>query len=253
MRQSLILSAALAGLIATPALAADPAKVAEAVADTAARSEANVAMDANRHPVEMLQFIGLEEGMRVLDLVGGNLYWSEIMAPAVGPYGQVVIWSPTEFYSDKAKAAGAAFAERHSNVVRLNSQFETPMVGKAMYDFVILNLDYHDTYWESERFGITRMEPRHWAKAIYDAMKPGAVLGVADHRAAAGTEPRAGVEAAHRIDPAVVRADMEAVGFVFEAESDLLANPDDDLTTNVFDPSIRGKTSRFLMKFRKPE
>ena len=57
----------------------------------------------------------------------------------------------------------------------------------------------------------------------------------------------------HRIDPATVRADFEKAGFVLEAESDLLANPEDDHTTNVFAPEIRGKTDRFVMKFVKPD
>jgi predicted methyltransferase len=56
----------------------------------------------------------------------------------------------------------------------------------------------------------------------------------------------------HRIDPAVVRADFERAGFVLEATSQLLRNPGDDRTVNVFDEKIRGKTDRFLFRFRKP-
>ena len=66
-------------------------------------------------------------------------------------------------------------------------------------------------------------------------------------------DTRATVDALHRIDPAVVRADFEKAGFVLEAESDMLANPEDDHTTGVFSPDIRGKTDRFVMKFVKPE
>ena len=74
-----------------------------------------------------------------------------------------------------------------------------------------------------------------------------------DHVAAPGRETRAEVEATHRIDPAVIRADFERAGFVFDGESDLLRNPQDDRSVNVFDPSIRGRTDRIVYRFRKPQ
>ena len=83
-------------------------------------------------------------------------------------------------------------------------------------------------------------------------MKPGAVIGIVDHAANPGGDTREVVEKLHRIDPAVVRADFERAGFVLEGESQLLRNPADDRTTNVFDDKIRGRTDRFVFKFRKP-
>jgi predicted methyltransferase len=56
----------------------------------------------------------------------------------------------------------------------------------------------------------------------------------------------------HRIDPASVRKEIEAAGFVFEAKIDDLRNINDDHSRSVFDPSVRGKTDRFVYKFRKP-
>ena len=84
-------------------------------------------------------------------------------------------------------------------------------------------------------------------------MKPGAVIGIIDHVAAAGGDTRQIVEKLHRIDPAIVRADFEKAGFVLEESSDLLRNPDDDHSLLVFDPKIRGKTDRFMFRFRKPQ
>ncbi|HEX8778042.1 MAG TPA: methyltransferase, partial [Rhodanobacter sp.] len=55
-----------------------------------------------------------------------------------------------------------------------------------------------------------------------------------------------------RIDPAVVKKEVEGAGFVFDGESDALLNPKDPLTNKVFDPSIRGHTSQFIYRFRKP-
>jgi predicted methyltransferase len=83
-------------------------------------------------------------------------------------------------------------------------------------------------------------------------MKPGATVAIIDHVAKAGSEPRASVEALHRIDPAVVRADFKRAGFILVGESAMLRNTADDHSLSVFDEKIRGKTDRIVLKFRKP-
>jgi len=250
--RGLILAVLMAS--AVPAAAwAEPADVATSVAATAARTEANVKLDASRKPAEMLAFLGLEKGMRVLDMFGANQYWAEIIAPAVGPDGFVMVWQPNQFLNDKRRATFGEFAARQKNVLLINSPFEAPAVGTGAYDFALMNLDYHDVYWESADRKIPRMEPDAWLKRLYDAMKPGGVVGIIDHAAAPGGDTRAVVEKLHRIDPAVVKADFQRAGFVLEAESDLLKNPADDHSLNVFDEKIRGQTDRFVLKFRKAQ
>ena len=248
---TLIASAALAAVLPSDASAA-PADVAAAVAATNARTEANIKLDADRKPAELLSFFGLEQGMQVIDMFGANQYWAEIMAPAVGQNGRVVVWQPTQFINDKRKATFAEFTAKQPNVVLLASPFENPILGMNRYDFLIMNLDYHDVYWENPKMKIVRMDPDVWLRVLYAAMKPGAVLGIVDHSATPGGDTRAVVEKLHRIDPAVVKADFQRAGFVLEGESELLRNPADDKTLNVFDPKIRGKTDRFVLKFRKP-
>ena len=246
----------LAALVATAMPAAglaEPAEVASAVAATASRTEANVKLDESRKPAEVLSFLGLEKGMRVLDMFGANQYWAEIIAPAVGPSGAVTVWQPNQFLNDKRRATFAEFVARQHNVMLINSPFEQPLIGTNAYDFALMNLDYHDVYWESAERKIGRMEPDAWLQRLYAAAKPGAVVGIIDHIAAPGGDTRAVVEKLHRIDPAVVKADFQRAGFVLEAESDLLRNPADDRSLNVFDEKIRGKTDRFVLKFRKPQ
>ena len=251
MRALALIAAAAAALAAPQQALAQPADVAAAVAATG-RSEANVKLDAGRKPAELLGFLGLQQGMRVIDMFGANRYWSEIMAPAVGPYGQVIVWQPMQFINDQRKAEFAEFAGRQSNTALIYSPFEDPRISTDAFDFMIMNLDYHDVYWQNPLRKIPRMDPDSWVRRIYDAMKPGAVVGIIDHSAVPGGDTRATVEKLHRIDPAIVRADFERAGFVLEAESDLLRNPADDRTANVFDEAIRGKTDRFIFKFRKP-
>lgn len=247
--RAMILAALLVSAIPVAASAA-PADVKASVAATAARSEANVKLDQSRKPAEVLKFLGLQQGMWVADPFGGNLYWAEITAPAVGPKGRVTIWEPKQFYDQKTYDNYMALKAKQPEVWLRVSPMEAPdLPGK--YDFMLINMDYHDVYWESAKYGIPKMDPDRWLKTVYDSMKPGGIVGVVDHVANPG-DTRATVEKLHRIDPATVKADFKRAGFVLEAESNILRNSADDHSLLVFDPAIRGKTDRFVFKFRKP-
>lgn len=243
----------LAAFLATASVAAwaVPADIGPSVAAASARSEANVKLDESRKPAEVLKFLGLQKGMRVADPFGGNLYWAEITAPAVGPNGRVTIWEPQQFYSQKVYDNYTALKAKQPNVWMRVSPMESPDIPAGKYDLMLINLDYHDVYWESAKYGIVKMDPDQWLKAIYAAMKPGAVVGVIDHVANPG-DTRATVEALHRIDPETIKADFKRAGFKLEATSNILRNPADDHSLNVFDAKIRGKTDRVILKFRKP-
>jgi predicted methyltransferase len=230
----------------------EPSTIRTAVADTAHRSASNLALDEGRKPAKVLQFLGLRRGMKVLDLFGANAYWAEITAPVVGPTGHVTVWMPSQFYNEKAKESFAAFMALHPNVSIVSSPFEAPDLPTNFADLVILNDNYHDTYWENAKFGIPRMDPNKFLKSVYASMKPGAVIGVIDHVANANNDTRATVDKYHRIDPDVVRADFQRAGFVLVATSDLLRNPADSHDTEVHDPKVKGRTDRFIFKFKKP-
>jgi len=253
MRHLNVLAAALALSVGSTQIAAapKPPTIASAVA-APGRTADNVKLDSGRKPAQLLQFLGLKSGMQVLDLFGANAYWAEIEAPVVGPKGHVTVWQPTQFYREKTKASFEAFAASHPNVNIVVSPFEAPTLPKNYGDFVILNDNYHDTYWQSEKFGIPKMEPSAFLAAVYASMKPGAVIGVIDHVANPNGDARATVEALHRIDPNVVKADFKRAGFVLIGSSNMLRNPADPHSKDPFDESIRGKTDRFVFKFRKP-
>lgn len=253
MRHLKIVAAALA--LSTAIAVAAPAPKASTIAAAVAASDRNpdnVKLDEGRKPAQVLQFLGLKAGMHVLDLFGGNAYWAEIMAPAVGPKGHDTVWEPTQFYSDKTKQAFEAFAAKHPNVSIMVSPFEAPELPKNYADFVILNDNYHDTYWQSDKYKIPKMDPAAFLKAVYASMKPGAVIGVIDHIANPNDDTRATVEKFHRIDPNVVKADFKRAGFVFVKSGNMLRNPADDHSLLVFDPKVRGHTDRFVFEFRKP-
>ena len=253
MRRRLnIVVAALALSVGSAYAASPPHSTIAAAVAAPGRAPENVKLDAGRKPAQLMQYLGLKPGMHVLDLFGANAYWAELEAPVVGPKGHVTVWQPTQFYREKTKASFEAFAAKHPNVDILISPFEAPALPKGYADFVILNDNYHDSYWQNEKFGIPKMDPNAFLHAVYASMKPGAVIGVIDHIASPNNDTRATVDKYHRIDPNVVKADFKRAGFVMIGSSDLLRNPADHHDVEVHDPSIAGKTDRFVFKFRKP-
>jgi len=251
MRFATVLAISLVFASPLPAKTA-PSPIAAAVADTANRTPDNVKLDEGRKPAQLLQFFGLRPGMQVLDMFGANKYWSEIMAPVVGPKGHVTVWQAAQFLTDKNRGPFEEFAAKHPNVSLISSPFEAPDLPKGKFDFAIINLDYHDVYWENPQRKVVRMDPDAWLKNLYAAMKPGGIVGVVDHVASPNADTRATVDKLHRIDPKVVAADFKRAGFVLAGTSDMLRNPADDHSLLVFDPKIRGKTDRAVFKFKKP-
>ena len=253
MRHFLI-GAAAAALLAVPAFAQDsmsmpdPSPAIEAAVADMDRPEADRELDAARHPAEILAFAGVEPGWRIADLTAGAGYYTRILANAVGPDGHVWTHNPSwvaERYGETNAALGALAAE-HDNMTHVTApiadfaaDIEEPL------DAVFLVLFYHDTAWDgTDRAAMNA--------AIYDALKPGGVFLVIDHHAAEGTGLDH-VEDLHRIEESVVEAELEAAGFVLDGTSDVLANAEDDHTTNVFDPAIRRHTDRFVLRFVKPD
>ncbi|MFY9351873.1 MAG: methyltransferase domain-containing protein [Sphingobium sp.] len=209
-------------------------------------------MDESRKPAETLAFLGLKPGMKAADIMTGSGYWAEIMADVVGAKGKVTAFEPNQFYTaPEEQAKWKALTERRPEVNWVRYPFEAFSAPANSFDFTIINLSYHDLYWQSEQYRIPRSDPAAFVKTLYAATKPGGIVGIIDH-VGIGSDTRALVDKLHRIDPAVVKADFAAAGFVLEAESPLLANPADDHVKLVFDPAVRGKTDRFLYRFRKP-
>lgn len=250
----LLLAAAL--LMGSAAVAKDPPSssppgIVPAVAMNDRPVEA-IALDADRKPAQVLKFLGLKRGDRVLDLMTGNGYYAEIIGNAIGSYGTVLAEEPSGFATDKSRTAFAALIKRVPNVTMLEgplADFDPPANN---FDFALMHLVYHDLYWSSLNPDFPKTDPDAFLKRLFLAMKTGGIVGVVDHVATPGGDTRAVVEKLHRIDPAVVKADFARAGFKLEAESDLLRVPADDHSHLVFDKAVRGRTDRFVMRFRKP-
>lgn len=248
LRSWMMAAVAAMALGAAAAQAAVPPHIEAALAD-ASRPADEKARDATRKPGELLEWAGVKPGDKVADLVMGGGYFTRILSAAVGPKGQVYAYQPEEFirfqasYGENQKKVAAAY----QNVAPVTSTLGSLDLPDGL-DLVMTVQNYHDLHLKPfPTDTATKVNAE-----VFKALKPGGVYLVVDHVAAAG----AGLEAAdtvHRIEPSIVKREVEAAGFKLEAESPLLKAPDDSHTANVFDPAIRGKTDQFVMKFRKPK
>ncbi len=210
------------------------------------RPAADVARDAARKPAEMLAFAKIDHGKKVVDFIAGHGYFTRLFVVAVKPGGSVVAVVPKQVadHDPEAVAALAAIAaEPAYGDVTVVANLTDPAI--ANVDVLWTAQNYHDLHNAGPDMvgGVN--------KAVFAALKPGGYYVIVDHAAAAGSGVSA-TSTLHRIDPAVVKAEVTAAGFVFDGESTVLANPADDHAKAVFDPSIRGHTDQFAYRFKKP-
>jgi|HubBroStandDraft_6_1064221.scaffolds.fasta_scaffold111028_2 predicted methyltransferase len=225
-----------------------PVYVAAAVADPA-RSDADRAHDADRKPAESIAFAGIKPGDKVADLIPGRGYFTRIFAKVVGPKGWVYSFFPSDLDAIYAKNKLTIPPPGDPNFPNI-SFIHAPVakfVAPEKLDVVWTSQNYHDMH--DKFFGPADVPAVN--KAVFDALKPGGLYLVLDHVAEVGSGLR-DTDTLHRIDPAIVKTEVEAAGFKLVSESDVLRNPADSHTVNVFDKGIRGHTDQFIYKFRKP-
>ena len=229
-------------------VATGPGPDLKALLESENRPEADRARDADRRPADVVAFLGIEQGGRVIDVIAAGGWYTEVLSLAVGNDGQVVAQNPPSIlkFRDGAneKAISARLADnRLPNVTRLNKDFADLRPDDGPFDVAITALNFHDVY--------NRNGPEAaigFLKAVAGVLKPGAVFGIIDHVGEAGADN----VALHRIEIAKVVETIEAAGLAVEADSDLLRNTTDDHSLMVFDEGVRGKTDRFLLRVRTP-
>jgi predicted methyltransferase len=224
-----------------------PANI-QATIDAADRDADDRALDAGRHPGEMLAFFGIGPGMTVADLAAGRGYTTELLARTVGDTGKV--------YAENSKLllgfVGDDWTKRLAkpvlkNVVRVDRELEDPLPPEAKnLDAVVMVLFYHDTYWQ-------KTDRAKMNAAILAALKPGGVYGIVDHSARAGAGSN-DVKTFHRIEQSELVSDVTKAGFKLVGEASFLRNPSDSRDWNDSPReagSRRGTSDRFVLKFVK--
>jgi predicted methyltransferase len=224
---------------AMPARAAEqiPSYVDAAVRDPA-RPNADKQRDPARKPAETIAFVGIKAGDKVGELLPGDGYFTRIIAKVVGPKGHVYTFVPRGKMAEVAKSLASDNA--YTNISTVETPLSEIKAPEAL-DVVWTSQNYHDVH-------NIAMEIN---KAVLAALKPGGIYLVLDHAAAPGASAD-DMKKLHRIDPALVKTEVTAAGFIFDAESNVLKRPDDNHTVVSHDPSIHDKTDQFIFKFHKP-
>lgn len=217
-----------------------------------ARPAEDKARDGGRKPAEVLEFMGIAPGMKVLDMFSGGGWYAEVMAHVVGEDGHVIAHTNTPYMGFVGDALQERFeGGRVANVEILIAENNELSLEENSLDAVMLAQSFHDMYHVDNDNGWTQIDGIAFLAELKRGLKPGGIVAIIDHAAAPGSPAEVG-DTLHRIDPELVVANMEAAGFICEATSDLLTNADDDLSQIVFADGIRGNTSRFAMRFRNP-
>lgn len=202
---------------------------------------------------ELIRFARVDAGSTVIDVYPGDGDWTRLFSDIVGPEGRFTSFVPAEVADFKNDPVGQmktlAKEPGRENVEAVSADLVAMPEATQPAAVVWLHLFYHDLHTAPiQKKGATAAD---FNRAVYERLKPGGYYVIVDHAAAAGTGTN-DTQSLHRIDPAFVRAEVEAAGFVMDAESTVLANKDDPHSIKVFDPSIKGKTDRFAYRFVKP-
>ena len=235
------------------------------------RDPKNPARDVYRHPKQGLLFFGIRPDMTVVEVWPSGGWWTEILAPLLKDHGKYyAAWYATQapeasnYAKEQEKKFDAKLAERpdlYGKVIKthLLAPAYVDMAPKGSADLVLTFRNAHN-----------------WAKAgnapamfktFYDALKPGGILGVVDHRAKPGTALQRQIESGYLTEEYVIGL-AEGAGFKLVEKSEVNANPKD--TTDhprgvwTLPPTLAlgdqdrdkylaiGESDRMTLKFVKP-
>ena len=231
------------------------------------RSARHIARNDARHPVETLTFFGLQPSMTVLEVLPAFGWYTEILAPYLADHGRLYVahFSP-DGVGDYMPAVLGKFEDRmHQEpeifgkvtVRHINPPGETTIAPPGTIDLVLTFRNVHN--W------IMANQEHEYFASFYKALKPGGVLGVVEHRAKPGAS-MGSMRATAYVTEDYTKDIAQQAGFVFEAASEINANPRDtaDHPDGAWSlpPFLRsgdkdkymaiGESDRMTLKFRKP-
>lgn len=254
--KNVILSVALCVLLAAPAIAqqedASERPFLEAIRtamESDARSEEERERDANRLPLETLDFFGLEETMSVVELIPGGGWYTKLLAPALRDQGKLYV------SIGASRVANAEFfgTPPFDRIEVLEPELEAArdedsgLTTIKPFDLGVENVDAVLTFRNLHNLSAEGRNSVN--RAAFQALKPGGIYGVVDHtrRHMQPDDP----ENRRRVDPVLMIKEIQAAGFEFEGYSDLHYRLDDELRYEVGRKTVAGNTDRFTLLFRK--
>ena len=187
------------------------------------------ARDAWRHPVESLQFWGLEPGQTVVEFWPGTGWYTDILAPFLAAR-RGKLYAAHFQVAESSDPAGQGVVEDYRRRLARNPHLygkveitvfgpiSGPVAPVRSADLALFLRNLHN--WMTA--GIAE-------KAFRDAflaLKPGGVLGIVEHRAKPGAVPDL-LAVNGYVDQVYVKSLAQEAGFEFADASEINANPKD--------------------------
>lgn len=222
----------------------------KAVHYNALRPAADKQRDKHRKPVEVLELAQVQPGDKVIDLLGGGGWYTELLSQIVGDSGHVyLVNSPLFVNFTKDQIAERLKDNRLENVTRIDGEWNS-LGMPSNVDMIFLVLAYHDIYVPRPNNPSFEADPEKFFEQMHAALKPGGKILVIDHAAEAGTG-KSHAPTLHRIDEAFAKEDFIQHGFTLLNSSEILKNPNDDFSKDIWEKGIMHRTSRFIHVYQK--
>jgi predicted methyltransferase len=213
------------------------------------RTEAENERDRNRRPVETLEFFGLKDDMRVLELMPGGGWYTKLLAPVLRENGKLyVAISTSRVQRDLLPMDG--FDHVQILDIGVSGERDGPFRTNNIpaFEFGVSDVDLAVTFRNMHNF--TPEARRNMNAAVFKALKSGGLFGVIDH-SKRHMEPMT-AENRRRADPVQIIHEVTGAGFEFVNFADLHYRSDDELRFEVGRKTVTGNTDRFTLLFRKP-
>ena len=212
------------------------------------RDEADTSRDKNRKPLETLEFFGLRDDMKVVELIPGSGWYTKILAPVMAENGEYYAAIGSGRVKENLSAKPGF---ENMKIAVEDSSFSRPE-GARLYELKVGDLGVTDadivfTFRNYHNFDAESRAAMN--KAVYDALKPGGVYAVVDHtkRHLEGDTD----ENRRRVDPVSAIKEIQDAGFRLVDYSTLHYRADDELRYEVGRKTVTGNTDRFTLKFIK--
>ena len=221
----------------------------EAALAAESRPDRDRVRDKNRMPTETLNFLGMKDNMRVLELLPGRGWYTRVLAPVLAENGKLYVAIGTSRVEEGVLTEpGFENVELLKTTANQRRSEQRSMYIVDDFEFGVDSIDMVLTFRNLHNFS---REHRDIINGnVFKSMKHGGLYGVVDHT-------RRHMEADNgenrrRIDPVLVIKELLDLGFEFVAYSDLHYRADDELEYEVGRRSVSGNTDRFTLLFRKP-